>query len=105
MNEENDVMSDYEDAGRDIGKLVASKQKAYGDSFGRSYLILEVLYPNGISIEQYPDALTIIRIIDKLFRIANWKDAFNENPYGDLTGYGLLGYVRDELAKIKRKTV
>ena len=49
--------------------------------------------------------LTITRIIDKLFRIANRKDAFGESPYRDLTGYGLLGYVKDTLAKIKRKTV
>ena len=102
MIEETDIMSNYERAGRDIGKLVASKQEAYGDSFGQSYKVLEILYPNGISVEQYPDMLTITRIIDKLFRIANEKDAFGESPYGDITGYGLLGYVKDELAKIKR---
>jgi len=105
MVDEKSLMSDYEKAGRDIGRLVASKQEAYGDSFGQSYLLLEVLYPNGITVEQYPDMLTITRIIDKLFRIANRKDAFGESPYRDLTGYGLLGYVKDTLAKIKRKTV
>jgi len=47
--------------------------------------------------------LTITRIIDKLFRIANRKDAFNESPYWDLTGYGLLGYVKDTLAKINNE--
>ena len=101
MVDETNLMSNYERAGRDIGKLVASKQEAYGDSFGQSYKVLEVLYPNGITVDRYPDMLTITRIIDKLFRIANRKDAFNENPYSDITGYGLLGYVKDELSKIK----
>jgi len=89
----------YEDIGRGIGKLVQSKQEAYGDSFGQSHKILEVLYPDGISVEQYTDALTITRIIDKLFRVANKKDAFNENPYSDIIGYGILGYVRDNQLK------
>jgi len=105
MVDEQNLMSNYERAGRDIGRLVSSKQEAYGDSFGQSYKVLEVLYPNGITVEQYPDMLTIARIIDKMFRIANKKDAFGESPYGDITGYGLLGYVKDALAKIKQKTV
>lgn len=91
------IVSNYEIEGSNIGKLVASKQEAYGDSFGQSHKILEVLYPDGIKVDQYPDALTIIRIIDKLFRIANKKDAFEENPYKDIVGYGLLGYVRDKM--------
>jgi len=88
-------MKDFELEGKLIGKLVAEKQEAYGDSFGKSDRILEILYPDGIKVEQYNDMLTMARIIDKLFRIANDKDALGESPYRDICGYGLLGYVRD----------
>jgi len=87
--------ADYEALGRELGVLVAEKQQAYGDSFGRSGPIMAILYPNGISVEQYADALTVVRIVDKLFRIATRKDAFGESPYRDIAGYGLLGAMRD----------
>lgn len=87
---------DYETIGREIGQLVTEKQKAYGDSFGKSGEILKILYPDGIRPEQYDDVLTITRIIDKLFRIATEKDALGENPYRDIGGYSLLAIGRDE---------
>ena len=31
--------------------------------------------------------LAITRVVDKLFRIANRKDAFGENPWQDIAGY------------------
>ena len=40
---------DFEKIGSEIGKLVAEKNVAYGDSFGQACRILEVLYPDGIS--------------------------------------------------------
>ena len=83
-------MIDYSKIGSDIGKLVQEKQKAYGDSFGRSGRVLKELYPNGIPPESYNEVLTITRILDKLFRIASQKDAFGENPYSDIAGYAIL---------------
>jgi len=71
--------------------LVQNKQKAYGDSFSNSGDILRKLFPNGIALDKYDDLLAITRIIDKLFRIANQKDAFGESPYDDILGYALLG--------------
>jgi len=32
----------------------------------------------------------LLRVIDKLFRIASQKEAFGENPWQDIAGYGLL---------------
>jgi hypothetical protein len=81
----------YEEIGTAIGKLVAEKNIAYGDSFAQSCKILEILYPYGVKLEQYKDMLAIVRIIDKLFRIATNKSAFEETPYGDIAGYGILG--------------
>jgi hypothetical protein len=80
----------YEELGREIGELVDQKNAAYGDSFRKSGNIMRELYPKGIRTEQYDDALAMIRIIDKLFRIATDKDAFGENPWRDIAGYAIL---------------
>jgi hypothetical protein len=85
---------DYSDIGKKVGKLVTDKNAAYGDSFGKSGECLRQMYPNGIKPEQYDDLLTIVRILDKLFRIASNPTAFSENPYQDIVGYGLLGMAR-----------
>ena len=90
---------DFEKIGRDVGQLVAEKNQAYGDSFGQACRILEVLYPNGIQPNQYKDALAITRVIDKLFRLANKKDAFGESPWRDICGYAVLGVANDEHVK------
>ena len=87
---------DYEDIGSLVGHIVKEKQEAYGDSFGRSGDCLRQMFPNGIKPEQYDDLLTIARILDKLFRIANNPSAFDENPYQDIVGYGLLGMRRHD---------
>ena len=89
-------MKSYEEIGKEIGKLVQEKNVAYGDSFGQASKILEVLYPNGVQPSQYLDVLAIIRVIDKLFRLANKKDAFGESPWRDICGYAILGVFNDE---------
>ena len=81
----------YEQIGKEIGALVDKKNAAYGSSFDKAGDILKILYPESIGVEQYTDVLAIIRIIDKLFRIANDKTAFNEEPWKDIAGYGILG--------------
>ena len=93
------VKPDFEKIGRDVGQLVAEKNQAYGDSFGQACRILEVLYPDGIQPDQYKDALAITRVIDKLFRLANKKDAFGESPWRDICGYAVLGVANDECVK------
>ena len=81
----------YETLGREIGALVDSKNAAYGDAFHKAGAFLAILYPNGITPEQYGDALVLVRIFDKQMRIATGKDALGESPYRDIAGYGLLG--------------
>jgi hypothetical protein len=89
-------MNDYSKIGADIGSLVGQKQEAYGDAFGRSHLVLEALYPNGIQVEQYAELLTIVRVVDKLFRIATDNDPSGESPWGDICGYALLSLKRQQ---------
>jgi hypothetical protein len=90
-------MSDYQDIARGIANLVEDKQKAYGDSFGQAGQVMRILYPEGIKPEQMNDALTVVRVIDKLFRVATDKGAFDESPWRDIVGYSLLAVRRDEL--------
>ena len=84
----------FSDIGAEVGKLVYDKQLAYGDSFGRSGECLRQMFPEGIEPHQYDDLLTIARILDKLFRLANDPRAFDENPYRDIVGYAILGMNR-----------
>jgi|TARA_R110002020_G_scaffold72542_4_gene186634 hypothetical protein len=89
----------FEKIANEIGKLVDEKNKAYGSSFLKSEKILQILYPNGITPDQYKNMLAITRIVDKLFRIATDKDAFGENPFKDIAGYGILGVANEEFNK------
>jgi len=80
----------YRETGQRIGELVDEKNAAYGDSFHKSAIVMLALFPNGIPPEKYTDALAIVRIVDKLFRLANKKDAFGENPMEDIAGYAIV---------------
>jgi len=81
----------YARIGREVGDLVEVKNSAYGDSFATTGKLLRLLYPNGIQPDQYDDALALVRIWDKMKRIATDKDALGESPYRDIAGYGILG--------------
>ena len=77
-----------------IGELVQEKNKAYGSAFDKAGDFLRVLYPDGIKPDQYKDMLCIIRVFDKLMRIATSYEGTEEkkvDAYSDLMGYGLLG--------------
>jgi hypothetical protein len=90
---------DYPGLGKSIGELLVEKQKAYGDSFSRAGEIMAILYPDGIKPYQVHDALTVVRIIDKMFRIANAPpdgDVMGESPWRDMAGYSLLALERTE---------
>jgi hypothetical protein len=84
------VVGKYEALGKAIGALVDEKNLQYGDAFNRGGCILEILYPDGVKPERYRDMLGVIRVIDKLFRVANGKQG-SEDPWQDIAGYGLLG--------------
>jgi hypothetical protein len=96
----------YTNIGTTIGHLVEEKNEAYGSSFERSQEILKILYPDGVQPSQYKDMLAVTRVVDKLFRIANRRDAFGENPWQDIAGYGILGTANemDKEEETLRKT-
>jgi len=94
----------YEELGRSVGALVDVKNKAYGSAFDDAGEFLKLLYPDGIQPSQYADALALVRIFDKMKRIATDRDALGESPYRDITGYGLLGLRRVERSKESLQT-
>lgn len=51
---------------------------------------MKQLFPDGIQPENYVNVLAIVRVVDKLFRIATDPNYKGENPWKDITGYGLL---------------
>lgn len=88
----------FADLGAEIGNLVEEKSKAYGD-WNVPGQMLRLLYPEGVKTEQVDDMLTIVRILDKIRRIATKKDAFGESPYRDIIGYAMQGAKKDEQTK------
>lgn len=84
-------MSRFLSIAQQIGKLVERKNAAYGSSFEKAGSALRLLYPAGIGPEQMDDALLIVRVWDKLQRIATDRDALGESPWSDICGYGILG--------------
>lgn len=90
-HERRKVMADVRKLATEIAAMVETKQAAYGDAHGRAGDVLRVLYPEGIPVSAYTDALTVVRVVDKLFRIATDRDALGEDPWRDIAGYALLG--------------
>jgi hypothetical protein len=97
-------MANYKELGASVGSLITEKQKAYGDSFHKSGKVLEQLFPNGIPNHCYVDALAIVRIVDKLFRIATDPDWGGESPWKDVAGYALLR-LADKEARVKTDNI
>lgn len=80
----------------DLGELVTEKNEAYGNSFVTTGEVLKILYPNGVGIDGYTDLLLVVRILDKISRIANGKSTFGESEFKDIAGYGICGILKDE---------
>lgn len=74
----------------ELGKLLAEKNQAYGDAFSKTTQILTLLYPQGIKVQQYKDVHVLVRMLDKMSRIAQDNDPMGESPYKDLAGYAIL---------------
>lgn len=92
-------MKTFIELGTEIGDVVERKNAAYGSSFAKAGPFLRMLYPGGLRVEQFDDALLLVRIFDKLQRIATDRDALGESPYRDIAGYGILGaHLHESLA-------
>lgn len=84
-----------------LAALLRGKEIAYGtDNPRRVGHIMSVLYPEGITASQMADAALVVRVIDKLARIAGrppgQKDPGGESPWKDIAGYAVRGWEIDE---------
>lgn len=94
------MATNFEALGQEIGQLVQRKQDEYGDSHSKSLEVLRILYQDGkIPVDQ--GALTLIRVIDKLFRIANGNKG-NEDAWTDVAGYALLMISRNRTERLEQ---
>ena len=93
-------MSNFEQAGRELGWLVDEKQRQYGDMISAMGPMLKILYPEGVKPDQYNDLALIVRILDKLGRITKGNGDGGESPYRDIAGYGLLGAGKMQTARL-----
>ena len=90
--------STFEEIGAAVGRLVAEKHNAYGDSLGQCAEFAKLLYPDGVPVAAYQEFLGIVRIWDKLKRIATNNDPSGESPFVDIIGYAILSY-RDKFKR------
>lgn len=77
--------------GLEVADLVAARNETYGNSIGKSAEILAVIWPDGIPPEAIPWAHYVIRIVDKLNRIAAAPEKLEvvRDAFVDIAGYGL----------------
>ena len=81
------------DIAKNVRDIVITKNETYGDSVSKSAKLMHVLYPDGIAPSHYDDAHLIIRVLDKLSRLAS-ADITKRAKYDawqDIAGYGIIG--------------
>lgn len=92
-------MSTYHALATELADLVERKRRAYGDSTGKVESILRILYPGGIPERSCAQMLLLVRVLDKVVRVAtnSWRghDALAENPWRDIAGYALLALAQE----------
>ena len=89
-------MNKFEKIASNLATILSMKNDAYGNAFDKTTQILTLLYPTGIKVEQFKDVHVLIRMLDKLSRIARDNDPLGESPYMDIAGYAILSLARDE---------
>ena len=88
----------------DLGKKAAQKNSDYGSAFDQINRIFLILYPDGIKPQQYSDATILVRMLDKVCRIANGGSKFfAEDSWHDIFGYSLVRLIDEERKNGKPK--
>ena len=90
----------------DIAIVVEEKNREYGSAFQKVSHILSILFPNGIPTNKYHDVAILIRVLDKICRIASANDKdVKKDAWLDLTGYGLLRLSEGDLNGVEDERV
>lgn len=85
-----DKLSSFDFKLQEISSLLDNKNQQYGSAYLKVPEIMKILYPEGIPSNQYSNVLTLIRMLDKICRIAHDNGNDPEDPWMDLAGYALL---------------
>ena len=100
--ERNDVRS----VASDVAVIVEEKNKEYDSAFEKVSKILFILFPNGIPTNKYHDAAILIRVLDKVCRIANTNDkGVKKDAWLDICGYALLRLSEGDLNGVESERV
>lgn len=81
-------MEKFEELAMEVAEMLNEKTRQYGTTYEGAGDFLRAIYPNGLSHENYEDAILMIRIYDVLMRRANGG---YENAWKYVAGYGILG--------------
>ena len=82
--------SSFEGIAFELSSMLEDKNRQYGDSYARMQHVLPVFFPNGVPADRLLDAIFILRIVDKLMRIASNQPDDMEDPVKDIAGYAIL---------------
>ncbi len=97
---------ELESISRDVVGVVKEKNREYGSAFQKVSEILTILFPNGIPTNKYHDVAILIRVLDKVCRIASANDKdVKKDAWLDLTGYGLLRLSEGDLNGVESERV
>ena len=80
----------FYDIASELAEMLTDKNRKYGDSYARMAHVLPIFYPEGVPGNHLLDAVFILRIIDKLMRIASAQSDDEEDPVADIAGYAIL---------------
>lgn len=82
--------NEYESAGQALGLLIDEKRRQYGGgALERAAAVMTLLYPDGIQPEHYCDAMSLMRVVEKLCRVAGGNQG-DEDAWIDIAGHGLV---------------
>ncbi len=75
----------------DVAVIVEEKNREYGSAFKKVSHILSILFPNGIPQKKYHDVAILVRVLDKVCRIANANEVgVRKDAWLDICGYALI---------------
>jgi len=90
----------------DVAIIVEEKNREYGGAFQKVSEILSILFPNGIPRSKYHDVAILVRVLDKICRIATANDKnVKKDAWLDITGYGLLRLGEGDLNGVESERV
>lgn len=89
--------TDFVGVANEIGALLVVKDAAYGSAFEKTKEIFKILFPTGLPVDAYDDALSIMRILDKICRLGvlctnpekNKTTERSEDAWMDIAGYSI----------------